>query len=474
MASSTIQSAGGNAANPPATTSTSNATPADALDLYAVVFLGAPTDTTKLPEYHQIPISDPYTSQTAILNLYNQMISSGLALTSIEIGVDPANNNGYFSGVFTPNILEVDQNGVPSHNYVFGVNEETFMQMFDAQPWKGMRLLDFAVSPDANGNILWSGSWGGKLANQMLIFGKNIIDFMAQLNALQGMRLSKVQTWSTSGTGGNLWVGLLEGFVDGNARVPGLSISTTFANFQAAYGLELTFPSYLIDYRVFDDWTGTRYWIGTFENDPQGSSQLKDFRYDLSYSDLQSTIDAIQSPPMVNGNQPSGICLKRVTRYYNQIELPNPNFDAAFPKALGTKCMGYEYCVFQNGVQIASGFDGKAQSGAGQPVPWHKETRMNIASLSKSVTGVAMMKALGVASNRAVLDQDFFPMVKRALPGITRHDPETFYKGITVRNLLTMDVSGSSSCFQHVPFPSYRQWFSTLLIGISSAVRSQY
>lgn len=103
--------------------------------------------------------------------------------------------------------------------------------------------------------------------------------------------------------------------------------------------------------------------------------------------------------------------------------------------------MGYAYCVFKDQAPFTSGAYGACRGGIDTPqVPWDVSMRMNLASVSKTVTAVAMM-ALDVANNASVLDDNFWPKIQRAFPGVKKD--MTFLKGILCRNLLTMNVSGT-------------------------------
>lgn len=117
--------------------------------LYAAVFVGAPATA----EFVQIDLDlNLSNSQTYIATISASIIDKrdkGLALTSMELSLDPANNTGYFLGVFTPGILV---NGNSAY-LTFGDDEASFMARFAGFASQGVRLLDFGVGPGCEGNI---------------------------------------------------------------------------------------------------------------------------------------------------------------------------------------------------------------------------------------------------------------------------------------------------------------------------------
>lgn len=197
MASSTVQTTGGKAANHPVPVSNPNSTATEtSTDLYTATFRAAPaTGESSTAKCVQMSNLNPSTIADDLNNQYiilNQKL--GLALTSMEFGWDLANNNSYFLGVFTPNILDTTNT---AHTKIC-TTEDDFVGQF-ANLTSKVRLLGFDASPDWNGNISWSGSWGGAPTNQKFIVAKDSGDFETQLEAFPGMRVVKVQAWPVRG-----------------------------------------------------------------------------------------------------------------------------------------------------------------------------------------------------------------------------------------------------------------------------------
>lgn len=72
-------------------------------------------------------------------------------------------------------------------------------------------------------------------------------------------------------------------------------------------------------------------------------------------------------------------------------------------------------------------------------------TRLNLGSVSKYFTAVAIMKVFGVENgNAAALDTDFFPIIAPHLTGLKDCRNQDYFRGITVRLLLEMRVSSPS------------------------------
>jgi CubicO group peptidase (beta-lactamase class C family) len=111
--------------------------------------------------------------------------------------------------------------------------------------------------------------------------------------------------------------------------------------------------------------------------------------------------------------------------------VPHPQWDAVFASNL-TNVPGYAYAVAHNGRLIAEGASGYARTSVDAPQTlWTTNTRLNLASVSKCVTTVALLKLL---HHRGIsIDQPFYPLLQSqcptAGPGIST---------VTIKNLLEM------------------------------------
>jgi CubicO group peptidase (beta-lactamase class C family) len=82
---------------------------------------------------------------------------------------------------------------------------------------------------------------------------------------------------------------------------------------------------------------------------------------------------------------------------------PHPQWDGVF-KANLTNVPGYAYAVAHHGRLVAEGAVGSARTSLNAPAtPWTTSTRINLASVSKCVTTVALLRLLshrGISINQ--------------------------------------------------------------------------
>ena len=110
-----------------------------------------------------------------------------------------------------------------------------------------------------------------------------------------------------------------------------------------------------------------------------------------------------------------GLRLKRVIAYPNAIELPEPEWSKIFQGALGTPAEGYAYAVARKGTIVASAGVNKARSSNDPPAtPWTPDVRINLASVSKAVTAVAVLKLFG--DKKLSVDDHFYTIPRGLVP----------------------------------------------------------
>jgi CubicO group peptidase (beta-lactamase class C family) len=110
---------------------------------------------------------------------------------------------------------------------------------------------------------------------------------------------------------------------------------------------------------------------------------------------------------------------------------PHPQWDGVF-KAKLTNVPGYAYAVAHHGQLVAEGAAGHARTSLNAPAtPWTTSTRINLASVSKTLTTVALLKLL--SHRRISINQPFYPFLQNqcptAGPGVA---------AVTFKNLLEM------------------------------------
>ena len=111
--------------------------------------------------------------------------------------------------------------------------------------------------------------------------------------------------------------------------------------------------------------------------------------------------------------------------------VPQPKWHQVFQQNLGN-VPGYAYAVAHHGRLVAEGESGYSRTSLDSPqTPWTTTIRINLASVSKCVTTVALLKLL---SHRGIsIDQPFYPLVQSRCP-----TAGAGVNTVTIKNLLEM------------------------------------
>jgi CubicO group peptidase (beta-lactamase class C family) len=299
----------------------------------------------------------------------------------------------------------------------------SFQQQFDA--WSsGVKLLDFDIHA-SGGTRFFTGTWGGAPTNQVLVHDLDWNAFTAKWKQLSdsGMRLTKVQVYPSAGP--DLWTGLFEAGSGGyafEATSDWNQFQTTNNNYKAAMQL--------VDFQVYDDAQAVRWYVGVLRE----TAAAHQFVVGLDWGSFVNQWSTLSG---------EGLRLQRVVRYPNPVLAPEPQWAQVFAQALDGKAMGYAYKVAKNGTVVAQGAKGLARASQDAPaVPWSLDVRINLASVSKAVTAVAVCKLLGTKHHS--VDDKFYPYIQAKVPAVAAGVQQ-----VTIRNLLTMKsglvVDGSLS-----------------------------
>jgi hypothetical protein len=339
-----------------------------------------------------------------LVSNWNGAVTQGLRMCSIDTAEDTAGNVAYLAVYTQPN---------PTGGFGLWATEDwtSFMQKFN--DWGSIaRLLDFDVGTKS-GARTYIGTWGGTPANQVIAADLSWDEFVAKWKALSGvnMRLMKVQPFPAGDT--FHLTGLFEAGTGGYAFL-GVTDKASFIN----YYKENQAAMELVDFHVFDQ-PPARWYFGVWRE-----TQLPHaFIYDLDWGTFVNQVGALEA---------QNYRLKKAVRYPNPIELPEPNWAQFYASQLtGTGASGYAWAVAQNGALVSQGAAGDARRAADGERPWQVSTRMNLASVSKSVTAVAMLKLL--AANGISVNSTFYPHISSKCPQHGK-DVDT----VTFANLLTM------------------------------------
>jgi CubicO group peptidase (beta-lactamase class C family) len=110
---------------------------------------------------------------------------------------------------------------------------------------------------------------------------------------------------------------------------------------------------------------------------------------------------------------------------------PNPQWSSVFETNL-TDVPGYAYAVAHNGNIVAEGASGFARTYLDTPeTHWTIHTRIHLASVSKCITTVALLKLLG--HHKIPIDQPFYPLLQNRCP-----TAGSGVDTVTFKNLLEM------------------------------------
>jgi CubicO group peptidase (beta-lactamase class C family) len=110
---------------------------------------------------------------------------------------------------------------------------------------------------------------------------------------------------------------------------------------------------------------------------------------------------------------------------------PTPSWGPVFAANLGN-VPGYAYAVAHNGHVVDEGAFGNARTPLDAPqTPWTDHTRIHLASVSKPITAVALLRIL--EHHHIKIDQPFYPLLQSQCP-----TAGTGVETVTIKNLLEM------------------------------------
>ncbi|KIN03546.1 hypothetical protein OIDMADRAFT_51506 [Oidiodendron maius Zn] len=285
----------------------------------------------------------------------------------------------------------------------------SFMTAFNNQK-ATTRLLDFDVNP-SGGTRWFTGTWGSTPINQTLIYDLGWNDFVAKWKELSesGWRLTKLQVYPAALTWN--FAGLFEEGGGGYALLMEADWNKWYQYYQANPGMQL------VDFQVYDDNNTTRWYIGVWRE----TTVSHQFVFGQDWGSFVNQWTTLSN----NGQR-----LQKALQYANKIEVPEPQWDQIFQKGLA-QSMGYSYFVMHSGQVIAQGINHARASQDPPQETWTADTRINLASVSKSITAVAVLKLLSDYGHS--VDDPFYPLVKSQFPSVGPGVDK-----VTIRNLLEM------------------------------------
>ncbi len=287
----------------------------------------------------------------------------------------------------------------------------SFYQQF--QSYAGsLQLATLDIHP-SGGTRFFTGAWVAGTSPQTIVHDLEWGQFTAEWKALsaKGKRLTNIQIYPSAGPD------LFTGVFDEGGGEYALLVESDWAAFSKYYH-DHKAAMKLVDFQVVDSGPTRRY-VGVWRQ----ASGPHEFVVGLDWGSFTNRWQQLSG---------QGLRLKRVIAYPNAIELPEPEWSKIFQGALGTPAEGYAYAVARKGTIVASAGVNKARSSNDPPAtPWTPDVRINLASVSKAVTAVALLKLFG--DKKLSVDDHFYPFLAASFPSV---GPGVVT--VTVRNLLTM------------------------------------
>ncbi|MCC6809150.1 MAG: serine hydrolase [Deltaproteobacteria bacterium] len=317
----------------------------------------------------------------------------------IDLDSHATGGTRYFEGVFEP--------GNDAY-YLWAASDwNGFASKWSELSAQGMRLIDLETYVD-NGGRRYAGVFRGGNDGYALWAGAGFDNFVAKWRELSqaGLRLIDLEVYEENG--GLKYTGV---FRQGSGGY-GLWIGASWIGFSAkarefaAQGLRL------VDMEAYT-FGSKRLYAGVFRS----GGETQEIVAATARGSFLQQANALAS---------RGFRLRRVE--HDQGDQPPARLAAAFVP-LEQRAKGFTWAVIDNGTLISAGGNGWARDPWSVGVAANALTRMHLASISKSVTAIALMKALELTGKS--VDEPFYPIIRTRFPHAA-----TGVANITIRNLM--------------------------------------
>ena len=302
------------------------------------------------------------------------------------------------------------QKGTGNYQLFQTGDPNAFQQMF-TQLQNTHKLIDFNIAWE-QGSLLYSGYWLANAANaspagQMLVWDLSFNDLLNQWKTFsaQGLRMTRVQAFPQDA--GAAYSAL---FAPSNASYTffGEAADTFFTDVNGKYAAESLAGI------AFDPTSGNMLgcWLGKVTP--------SEFVSNENWDTLTATAQKASA---------GGMVLSAMAAYPNA-----PSFDDFFEANEAPFVEGYAYAVALNGNVIAAGngFARSPHETVHPNLPYTPDVRMNLASVSKAITGMAL-EVLLQQNPMYTLDTPFWPLIQNKVP-----TPDPSVKTVTLKNLAEM------------------------------------
>jgi hypothetical protein len=300
-------------------------------------------------------------------------------------------------------------------------------------------LVEFEIYA-AGGTRFYIGIWGSTDIIQRLVHDVGLDEFRTSLKNLseENWRLTRIRLYPDGASKTPHATGLFELVATNNVPAEGcdLVIMTDWDAFLSQYNYyQVERPSgmrmRLEDFQVFDDYqVGVCHYVGVYR-ERSGENEALFIKNWAFIADVSNALLWLLDSHQV----------KKIVRYASQIHMPTPDWNNSFKTRLDGKVVGY--CSWQIlGTTETTYSYGLARANQDWPDPSNManlpiynfvlETRFNLASVSKSVTGLAVVKLVDQKRINSI-DDPFHNHVSKQTPKVPKG-----VKKITIRNLLQM------------------------------------
>jgi uncharacterized protein (TIGR03437 family) len=323
--------------------------------------------------------------------------ASGYVLASFTT-IRNMNSTWYYAALQPGNVKYV----------LLGTSDANQFQQTFAQNQSGYTLVDFSVTWE-QGQLFYTGYWlaASAPAKQTLVWDLGFNDLVTQWTNLSGQnnRMTRIQSFPQQDAAAYtaLFAAGSGGYALAAGSMPSFSSDVT-AKYAGNTLAGLGFDS--VEGFMFGCW-----------RDLVPSAQ---FVWDQDWKTLSATAQELAT---------KGLILSAVAAYPNA-----PDFDGYFATNLAPFVMGYAYAVGKDGQVISkgNGFARGPNEQTNSNAAFTPDVRINLASISKAITGIAM-EVLVLKFPNITLDSPFWPLISSMVP-----NPDPSVKTVTLRNLATM------------------------------------
>ncbi len=278
----------------------------------------------------------------------------------------------------------------PSHDLYVTTDRAAFDAQVSSLGAQGVKLIHFETVMESD--LQWYvGVWLGA-GSSALVTDVSLDQLLAEVStrSAAGMRLVDIETYAVGGS--RLYAGV---FNEGSGPYD-LQVGLTWDPFAAAF--EQNSALHLVDVETWEE-NGQRVYAGVWNGANTGSERLVGGHDWAAFSAENASFEQ-KGKKLVDLDVFAGL------------PVPPAIFSAKIYERLGARAVGYSYALAKDGTVIGYGAQGykRAPWELDGGLPMTPDTRMTLASVSKTITATAFM-TLGVSA-----DDNFYPYFEQRFP----------------------------------------------------------